>query len=128
MSNKLGEIQSYFESPLISQSFLKNFLSGQPRSIYRAKEAQLYYEEKKHYIVGSLIDFLTTLQEEDIHQTYYIDDIINKPSEKIMSIIHQLYDEGKEFNQDNIVEVCRLQEYQNRYTPDGLYKAISPYE
>ena len=124
MSNKLQGIEDYFLSPNLSQSFLKKFIKDQPRSLLRQKEQKLYYEEKKHFIQGSIIDFLCTLSDEDINELYCIDTQLEKPSPAIMSIIHEIKDEGLQFNEESILLIRDRRSYQPKWKEETVIKNI----
>lgn len=120
----MEKINEYFESPNISQSFLKLFLKGQARSLNREKETHYFYEEKKHFIHGSLIDFLCTMPNTDIDDLYCIDSLLDKPSVSIMSIIHELKHEELEWNDENLVTIARKQEYQKNWKDETIVNKI----
>lgn len=82
----IEDIENYFKSQALSQSLIKS-----PRAKFRQSESSLYYEEKKHFILGSLVDILLFTPER-FDYYYYIDKLEKKPSPKIMSIIKKLFD------------------------------------
>lgn len=128
MLNKLGEIENYFQSPHLSQSFLKLFLRDQPRSLQRVKEQKYYYDEKKHFIQGSLIDFICTMPSTTIDELYYVERPNIKPIPGIMSIINEIVDNNLEFTNEIIIEFARKQEYQNRQKDATLIENITKHQ
>ena len=51
------ETKLYFESEGLSQSKLKLLLLD-PKKFNEVKEQELYFEENKHFLIGSAVDFL----------------------------------------------------------------------
>lgn len=107
----IQEIEDYFLSENLSQSLIKN-----PRGKIRDNTSELYYEEKKHFILGNLADTFIFTPERFEHY-YYIDNLQSKPSSKVISILKQLYDSIiGEINDlgaylSSLQTICNEQEY-----------------
>lgn len=91
------EIQEYFDRIGINQSALKSFLSDgvekfllQLNELMRQKD--LYYEEKKHFIIGSAVDAWLTQGEEAFKNKYHYSQLKKKPSDTGKSIIKMVFD------------------------------------
>lgn len=82
---------SYFEHPAISQSQLKCLLIH-PRAWTNQRESELYFEEKKHFVIGSAVDYYLTQPDKEFSEKYHISSLQNKPSDTIKSVINQLFD------------------------------------
>ena len=117
------EVENYFNSDSISQSKLKLLLvSGE--AFMNVKEPELFFEEKKHFLIGSAVDDWITMGEEYMDNNYYITQLENKPSSKVMSIIQQYYsflhnreDEeiSDELQQDYLFVAIQEHEYQSNW-------------
>ena len=84
-------LKHYYDNPALSQSKLKLLIST-PHLFNSLKEQDLYYEEKKHFIIGSAVDVLLTQSEEVFKKQYHVSKVQNKPSDAIKSILHELFD------------------------------------
>ena len=117
----------YYENPAISQSKLKLLLSN-PRLFNTVEEPEMYFEEKKHFVIGSAVDCLLTQSQEVFNSTYHISNVQNKPSDTIKSIINQVFDTVKELQETRsnyiasitdysslILKACNSHEYQSRW-------------
>lgn len=123
MSMKMNE---YYENPAISQSKLK-LLLGNPSRFITVEEPELYFEEKKHFIIGSAVDFLLTQPEEEFSDYYHVSNLENKPSDTIKSIINQVFDKVTEQNAgigpivlypEIVLECCNEHGYQSRWNDE----------
>lgn len=79
----------------------------------------MYYEEKTHFVIGSAIDVLLT-QPELFDDLYYVDQMENKPSDKIMSICKEFFDEicpdnPKDMIHKAILKACDNHAYQTNW-------------
>ena len=86
---KQQEIDDYFSSDNINQSFLKLLLSGV--EFLKQDEKTLFYEEKGHFIIGSGVDMKLT-QEKEAYDSVYHTFKGKKPSDTVLSIVHQVFD------------------------------------
>jgi hypothetical protein len=104
-------VQEYYDHPSVSQSELK--LIGLNPKLYQqqTKEADLYFEEKKHFIIGSAVDCLLTRGATAFNEEYHISDIENKPSDTIKSIVNQVFDIVKENRFDSNDDIGMIQNY-----------------
>lgn len=106
-------IEQYFNSPLMSQSQLKTLAHGKDSFLQAKKEdKKMFYEEKGHLILGSLVDIMLTGNEEDLKNLYHISNLANKPSDAMMSIINRVLDLIKLSQQDilGIVSLDKVRE------------------
>lgn len=128
MNAKVSEIESYFKSGALNQSYLTSLL-GNPRKLNRNKGSDLYYEEKSYFLTGSLVDCkITTNDLFDYY--YYVDDIEKKPSGIIMSIFKELYDLygiiDIENQQELLVNFAKERGYTgNNWSDEVIYKRLS---
>lgn len=99
----------------INQSLLKtiNFL---PSSIN--EDTSLFYEEKDCLIYGNIVDCILT-DLDNFDNKFYIDKLIEKPPDAIMSFIHELVSLGiKEFNEEIITTNIDKLSYQKNWNTD----------
>ena len=94
-------VEDYYINPAISQSQLKLLLGPDPSIFNTIQEPDLYFEEKKHFIIGDGVDMQLTRPIEEFNQKFHISNLQNKPSDTIKSIVNQVYDEQKAFNLRN---------------------------
>jgi hypothetical protein len=89
-----GVIQ-YNNTPGINQSSLKKLISDP--IFFKENEQEYFYEEKDWQIVGNGVDVHISQTKTGFNQQFYqIPDTVGKPSDKLMSILHQLYSEVKD--------------------------------
>jgi hypothetical protein len=129
----------YFEHSAISQSRLKT-LAYNPRGFAVAEESELYYEEKKHFLIGSGVDCLLTQSQEEFDRIYHVSNILNKPSDAIKSIINMVFDNvidnfdevgliTNESYKEFIIDACESHSYQNRWANETKWsKMCEAYE
>lgn len=85
------QIDLYFEdTDYLSQSMIKKILKG-VESLKDETEKDLYYEEKGHFIIGSAVDTLLTMSEEQFKKDYHVS-LVDKPSGKTLSVLHLVFD------------------------------------
>lgn len=89
-------VEDYYTNPAISQSQLKILLGPDPSNFNTIQEPDLYFEEKKHFIIGSGVDIQLTQSLEAFNEKFHVSNIQNKPSDTIKSIVNQVYDLVKE--------------------------------
>ena len=89
-------VEDYYTNPAISQSQLKLLLGPDPSIFNTIQEPDLYFEEKKHFIIGNGVDIQLTQSLEAFNEKFHVSNIQNKPSDTIKSIINQVYDHVKE--------------------------------
>jgi len=89
-----------------------------------------YWEDDPdHFIIGNLVDTLLCFPE-NIDDIYYISSMASKPSDTIMSIIKQLYDQYGDCDtclddyKDQLIAIGREHNYQNTYKDDTLFATI----
>jgi hypothetical protein len=86
-------IDDYFNSSLtqfVNQSSLKKLIKGVDNFI-KSSDSELYYEERGHFIIGSGVDTWLTQGVEEFENEFYKQEVA-KPSDKVLSICHKLYD------------------------------------
>lgn len=109
-----SKINEYFDSPALSQSLLKKLLGGIDSFAHNNKEeAELYYTEKGHFIIGSAVDTLLTGEEGEFEKQYYVSEIEKKPSEVEMSIIQKAFSEVVTANFNSIENIGDLENYKD---------------
>ena len=79
-------IEDYYTNPAISQSQLKLLLGPDPSIFNTIQEPDLYFEEKKHFIIGDGVDIQLTRPTVEFNQKFHISNVQNKPSDTIKSI------------------------------------------
>ena len=89
-------VEDYYTNPAISQSKLKLLLGPNPNIFNTVQEPELYYEEKKYFIIGDAVDIQITRSLEEFNQKFHISNLQNKPSDTVKSIVNQVYDHVKE--------------------------------
>lgn len=128
-------ITEYYENPAISQSQLK-LLLGNPAVFNTIQEPEMYFEEKKHFIIGSGVDCLLTQSPQEFHQRYHVSEVPNKPSDAIKSIINMSFDIVKETHSeigpirnypDTILRACNEHAYQSRWGDELRVNKICEY-
>lgn len=122
-------IEEYYNNPRLSQSKLKLLLSG-PKAFNEVKEPELFFEEKKHFIIGGAVDCLLTQGEEIFNKNYYVSILNEKPSDTIKSIIQEVFSvvtEPTEIlsnHRDAILIACNNHNYQNNWKDDTRINKI----
>lgn len=89
-------VDTYYEYPAISQSQLKLLLGPDPSIFNTIQEPDLYFEEKKYFLIGDGVDMQLTRPIEEFNQKFHISNLQNKPSDTIKSIVNQIFDLVKE--------------------------------
>ena len=89
-------VEDYYTNPAISQSQLKLLLGPDPSIFNTIQEPDLYFEEKKHFLIGDGVDIQLTQSLEAFNEKFHVSNIQNKPSDTIKSIVNQVYDLVKE--------------------------------
>lgn len=126
-------MNEYYEHPAISQSRLKLLLGKDPSRFNMIEESELYYEEKKHFVLGSAVDCILTQSMEEFQRLYHVSSLESKPSSVIMSIIQMVFDsseEGATFNsrREAILEACDIHAYATNWKSDTrVNKVLEPY-
>ena len=131
-------VEDYYTNPAISQSQLKLLLGPDPSIFNTIQEPDLYFEEKKHFIIGNGVDMQLTRPIEEFNQKFHISNLQNKPSDTIKSIVNQVYDRVKEIypnietiqNYNNtILDSCNDHNYQpNWKTETRIAKVVEAWE
>lgn len=93
------QIKEYHERIGINQSSLKVFndegvqaFADQQRDLLSRDD--LYYEEKKHFIIGSAVDCKLTHAEDVFDKLYFSSKLTKKPGDKAMSVIRLAFDKA----------------------------------
>ena len=115
------ELKEYYNNKAVSQSQLKLLLGSDPSIFITIQEPDLYFEEKKHFLIGDAVDTQLTRPIEVFKEKFHTSNVQNKPSDTIKSIINQVLDRVKEnFSQDIgeitnypdvILQCCNEHEY-----------------
>ena len=103
-------VEDYYTNPAISQSQLKLLLGPDPSIFNTIQEPDLYFEEKKHFLIGDGVDMQLTRPIEEFNQKFHISNLQNKPSDTIKSIVNQVYDHVKEIHGREIFTIDRYAE------------------
>lgn len=135
------DIAKYRQSPKLSQSTLKYFLSPSGVKKYTEQklkgilpsELELYYEEKETLVVGSGADDLFTLGIDFFNSKYLISET-KVPGDKVKSICHHVLSMVRERNFEivptldaytSLIEESALEhEFQPNYKPETKIKKI----
>jgi hypothetical protein len=119
--------ENYYDSPRLSQSKLKTLLYS-PKAFLEEKEPELFFEEKKHFIIGSAVDtYLTSVV--DFNEKYYISHLTEKPSDVVKSILYEVYSKAKDkIAEDDSYKNLEFlkQEIMDRCESHGYYKNLKP--
>lgn len=90
----VDRVRKYYEDEGISQSQLKLLLVN-PALFNTVREPESFYEEKRHFVIGSAVDCLLT-QPHEFEGEYYVSNTSNKPSAVVMNIIHRIFSDVKQ--------------------------------
>ena len=134
-------VEDYYTNPAISQSQLKLLLGPDPSIFNTIQEPDLYFEEKKHFIIGNGVDIQLTQSLEAFNEKFHVSNIQNKPSDTIKSIVNQVYDLVKEEvgsladkgllrdHTSKIIDSCNDHNYQpNWKTETRVAKVVEAWE
>lgn len=132
-------VEEYYTNPAISQSKLKLLLGPNPNIFNTIQEPELYFEEKKHFLIGDAVDIQLTRSMEEFNQKFHISNLQNKPSDTIKSIINQVYDHvreiyGREIQTidryaNAILDACNDHNYQSRWIDNTrISKVVEAWE
>lgn len=91
------DIDSYFRNESLNQSSIKTLINEGLEKYIECRDElkmqeELYYSEKEHFIIGSAVDCWLTQGKEAFDSKYAYSKLVNKPSEKPMSIINMVFD------------------------------------
>ena len=127
-------VEDYYTNPAISQSKLKLLLGSNPSIFNVINEPEMYFEEKKHFLIGDGVDIQLTRSIEEFNNKFHISNVQNKPSDTIKSIVNEVYDrvrliDGIEigFITDHptmILISCNNHDYQIRWNEDTRINKI----
>jgi len=123
----MNRIEEYFKTDAYSQSQLKAKGGSEPRINSKKKDAEvMYYEEKRHFVKGSLVDTILTAPELLDSLYHIIEDVTL--SEKQVSIIKYIWDKCEDKSTDLselpdlIIEAYEFHKYQARQLRDTKIK------
>lgn len=128
-------LNDYYQNPAVSQSHLK-LLFGNPAVFNTIQEPEMYFEEKKHFIIGSGVDCLLTTSPQEFHAKYHVSEVPNKPSDALKSIINMSFDEVKVNHTeirpirnypDVILRACNEHAYQSRWGDELRVNKVCEY-
>lgn len=121
----MTDTESYYSNPGISQSKLKLLLGPNPNIFNTVQEPELYFEEKKHFVLGDAVDCQLTRPPEEFSRKFHVSRVANKPSDTIKSIVNEVYDRVKIIESIEIGSItdhptmilisCNNHEYQMRW-------------
>ena len=134
-------VEDYYTNPAISQSQLKLLLGPDPSIFNTIQEPDLYFEEKKYFLIGDGVDIQLTQSLEAFNEKFHVSNIQNKPSDTIKSIVNQVYDLVKEEvgsladkgllrdHTSKIIDSCNDHNYQpNWKTETRISKIVEAWE
>lgn len=111
--------EEYFQFDAMNQSLLKSYSLGDPRMISKERpQSELFFEEKKYFVIGGAVDTILTSGVEEFKEKYHVSTIEKKPSDNIKSIINQVY--------ANLVEtalIVSVQDLKDKHCEDMLFVA-----
>lgn len=95
------QIQDYYERIGINQSSLKVILDDGIQIFMAQKDElqskdELYYEEKKHFIIGSAVDYRISQGEDLFLKKYHFSKLAKKPGDSAMSVLKLAFDKARE--------------------------------
>lgn len=104
----------YYSRNAVNQSQLKALLSG--IGTYKKAESNLFYEEEDHFIMGDLVDCYMTTPSLIESEFYVVPELESKPSDKVMSIINEVYSKrSSDFFSENCEEIYNALNNHNHY-------------
>lgn len=118
--NKSEIVQNYFKNPAISQSQIKGILKG-PHLLKVLDKNPNYFEESEGMLMGSLVDDMFTYSPAELSEIYHVGEIENKPSDVIVSIIRQTFDNRINDNINDNMEFVLQYAKEHNYG-NGKYK------
>ena len=132
-------VEEYYTNPAISQSKLKLLLGPNPNIFNTIQEPELYFEEKKHFLIGDAVDIQLTRSIEEFNQKFHISNLQNKPSDTIKSIVNQVYNHVREIHgreiqtidrySNAILDACNDHNYQSRWIDNTrISKVVEAWE
>jgi len=88
---------SYYDKLGVSQSYLKKFTGANPQVYTLTEDEDLWYTEKKHFTIGDGVDMQLTTPKlfDELMFTSQLD-ASEKPTDKMLGVIHLAYDKAKE--------------------------------
>jgi hypothetical protein len=95
----IEQVNEYYERIGINQSSLKVLIEDGIEKYLSIKndlqrQNDLYYEEKKYFIIGNAVDCRITHGEEVFKNSYFFSQLQKKPGEKGMSVIKLAFDKA----------------------------------
>lgn len=121
------KVKEYYENKdHVSQSQLKLLNEGLHK-FKSEKEPELYYEEKEYFVIGKAVDIIVTQGRDAFDKFFYISKLEEKPSDTIMSIWHEVYDNYDNFDKSFdslILNACNNHNYQTNWKDDTRIKKI----
>ena len=108
------KIKEYEDCPYLNQSSLKVLAEDGIEEFLEKKDSlnrsDKYYEEKKHFVIGSAVDTIITFGMDTFNETYFVSKMWKKPTETELSIIMQMFDL---VTKDMVTEVENVDEYKH---------------
>jgi hypothetical protein len=134
------DIQTYFDSPNVSQSELKMYLGTHEEILYRMEKKTepkriLFIDEAQHNLIGTAVDVKLTGTETMFDELFYIS-TSEKPSELVTSIIKNAIKIARENNksftslddlQNELITSCNNHNYQPKWKDETKINYILKY-
>lgn len=128
---------SYYDELGVSQSLLKGYLGSNPQVYEKEADEDLWYTEKKHFIIGDGVDMLLTTPELfDI--IMFVSELTeeDKPSGKGLGVVHLAYEKFLEDNMgfpnieeynNLILQAARELQWNPKWKDATIIKNFTPY-
>lgn len=90
------QINEYFDNTGINQSGLKILIKDGVQAFIAQKEAlqrqaDLYYDDPKHFTIGSSVDMQITQTKEEFNAKYFISNLVKKPGDKARAVLKRAF-------------------------------------
>jgi hypothetical protein len=126
---KHEDIKKYFSSDRRSQSSLKDLEGGLGSFLSAIAKREKDKEENKptpdYFLIGGAVDTILTGEEKEFDNQYYISRMEKKPSDAIVGIIEEVYNELESAG-DHVLSQTRLEDCYNLISIAALSIAYQP--
>lgn len=95
------QINEYFQNTGINQSGLKILIKEGVQAFVAQRDSlqrqtDLYYDDPKHFTIGSSVDMQITQTMEEFNAKYYVSNLAKKPGDKARAVLKRAFASAKE--------------------------------